>query len=125
MTEIARELKRRHPSVPLMVFPRGASYALADLQTAGFDVVTVDTLSDLNSAVRGLRSEAARTGTRIAAVQGNLDPRLLRAQDGGTVEDVRQAVRNMLDAVGPFPPGFIANLGEGLSGSESPELVAA
>ena len=32
MKKIADELRRRHPNTPLLVFPRGATYSLADLQ---------------------------------------------------------------------------------------------
>ena len=35
----ADELRRRHPNTPLLVFPRGATYSIADLQQAGFDIV--------------------------------------------------------------------------------------
>lgn len=125
MKEIAAELKRRHPDVPLMVFPRGASYALPALQTAGYDVVTCDCATDLGDAAKALREEAERTGGRVAALQGNFDPKWLRPAEGSTPDDVRREVAAMLGSVGPNSPGLIANLGEGLSGKESPELVAA
>jgi len=34
MKRIADELRARHPGVPLLVFPRGATYSLAALQVA-------------------------------------------------------------------------------------------
>jgi len=133
MTEIAAELKRRHPNVPLMVFPRGACYALPALQTAGYDVVTADTATNLGEAAAALRDEAKRTGSsRVAALQGNFDPRFLRPDDGGSVDIVRAEVQKMFDTLGPVEdyggkdhPALIANLGEGLNGKESPELVEA
>jgi len=123
MAAIARELKRRHPDVPLMVFPRGACYALPALQTIGFDVVSVDCNTGLDEAVHALRTEASRTGGRIATLQGNFNPRWLRPEEGGTPEIVRSEVQKMLDSLGTN--SLIANLGEGLNGRESPELVAA
>lgn len=125
MAEIARELKRRHPDVPLMVFPRGACYALPALQTIGFDVVSVDCNTGLDEAAHALRAEASRTGGRIATLQGNFNPRWLRPEEGGTPEIVRSEVQKMFNSLGPKSPGLIANLGEGLNGKESPELVAA
>ena len=63
MADIASELKRRHPSVPLMVFPRGACYALPALQNAGYDVVTADCATDLVEA-----REALKTASRGRAL---------------------------------------------------------
>lgn len=54
MARIASALKQRHPSVPLMVFPRGACYALPALQAAGYDVVTADCSTDLVEAREAL-----------------------------------------------------------------------
>merc|ERR1719343_880265 len=83
MTEIARELRSRHPGIPLMVFPRGACYAVAELQTAGYDVITVDTETNLAEAAQALRAEADRTGGRVATLQGNFDPKMLQSAEGG------------------------------------------
>jgi len=125
MTEIAQELRRRHPTVPLMVFPRGACYSLAALQSAGYDVVTADTATDLGAAAKSLQEEAKKTGSRVATLQGNFDPKWLRPKEGSTVEKVREEVKAMYASMGEHAPGLIANLGEGLMGTESPELVAA
>lgn len=118
MARIATALKERHPEVPLMVFPRGACYALPTLQNAGFDVVTADCATDLADAALSLQAEARG---RVANLQGNFDPKWLRP--GSSVEDVEREVEVMLSKV---PTGrLIANLGEGLNGQESPELVQA
>ena len=46
MQRIAEGIRAVHPTVPLLVFPRGASYSLAALQAAGYDVVTMDASTD-------------------------------------------------------------------------------
>jgi len=124
MTEIAKELKKRHPKVPLMVFPRGACYALPDLQSAGYNVVTADTTTDLADAVADLKAEAERTGGPVANLQGNFDPKWLRSSEGSSADDVKREVEAMLSKLSPGGPRLIANLGEGLNGKESTELVA-
>lgn len=120
MQYIAEELGRRYPEVPLMVFPRGASHALPALQNCGYDVVTVDTAHDLGDAAKMLRASAG--GRDIATLQGNFDPKWLRPSEGSAGR-VRHEVQQMLDSAGNSR--LIANLGEGLNGMESPELVKA
>ena len=136
MQRIARELHARHPTVPLLVFPRGATYSLATLQQAGYDCVTMDTHT-ARAATRDMLRDAALvqqvlpdTGlaaekrTWPASVQGNFDVALLRGGEGArTVAEVSDAVKEMLVALGP--QALIANLGEGLTGKEDPELVEA
>ena len=121
MTRIARELKGRHPDVPLLVFPRGATYSLADLQLAGYDVVTLDTKTPRVETRKSLVATAKATNTKVAAVQGNLDVAVLKA-GASTPEEVRTATLKMLEELGPQK--LIANLGEGLLGVEDPVLVA-
>lgn len=115
LEKIAAELKRRYPDVPLMVFSRGASFANEALSALEYDVVTID--GDVDRAV-------ARdvVGGR-AGLQGNYDPRELVAENGKTADTVQQTARELLEALGP--QRLIANLGEGLGGKESPELVNA
>ena len=121
MTRIARELKGRHPDVPLLVFPRGATYSLADLQLAGYNVVTLDTKTPRIDTRKSLVATAKATNTKESAVQGNLDVAILKA-GASTPEEVRAATLKMLEELGPQK--LIANLGEGLLGVEDPALVA-
>lgn len=111
MARIAAEIKARHPEVPLLVFPRGAAYALPQLQAAGYDVLTLDSTAD---------RAAVRSQLPGVCLQGNFDPSLLV---DGTPESVTAAANEMLDALGSHR--LIANLCEGLGGKEKPELVAA
>ncbi|KAL3893436.1 MAG: hypothetical protein SGPRY_014237 [Prymnesium sp.] len=105
LLRIARELKARHPEVPLMVFPRGAAYSLPSLREA-FDVLTLDG-SIPRSSVRSLLPEVC--------LQGDFDPSLLV---DGTEESVRQAVNQMLDELGADQ--LIANLREGFVQTSPP-----
>ena len=113
LEKIATELKSRYPDVPLMVFSRGASFANEDLSKLGYDVVTIDGSVD--------RSEARDVVGDRTGLQGNYDPRELIAENGKTSETVRQTAKELLEDLGP--QRLIANLGEGLGGKESTELV--
>lgn len=111
MERIAATLKQRHPEVPLLVFPRGAAYALPQLQKAGYDVLTLDATAD---------RATVRSQLPGVCLQGNFDPALLVE---GTPASVTAAVNSMLDELGSQK--LIANLAEGLGGKEQCENVAA
>jgi uroporphyrinogen decarboxylase len=155
MARIAAELKERHPTVPLMVFPRGAGYALEALYKVGYDVVTLDTAADRSTVrqrlymaereapVGGLMSESSvnvegsgvaesvrgvsgSVHRRPAVLQGNFDVKLLSRSSGDPIRGVDTVVRETRKMLGQLgPQGLIANLGEGLTGTEDPELVGA
>jgi len=125
LKRIAMELKAKYPLVPLLVFPRGASYSLEVLQSVGYDVVTLDTKTDRKAARQRLQAEAERRSVvKVASVQGNLDVSVLEGGSSrNTPEAVYSATRTMLQELGPQQ--LIANLGEGLTGKEDPVLVKA
>jgi uroporphyrinogen decarboxylase len=115
MRKIVAELKARHPEIPVMAFSRDATYCNDELLEAGYDVVTLDCATD--------RAEARRSAlARGRALQGNLDPKLLRRGAGGTEEALSAETEAMLRALGP--DRLIANLGAGLEGTEDPALCA-
>ena len=89
------------------------SFANSELAKLNFDVITIDGSVD--------RSTARSVVGNDVALQGNYDPRELIEDGSKTPETVRQTVKDMLEALGPQK--LIANLGEGLGGKESPELV--
>jgi uroporphyrinogen decarboxylase len=125
MARIAREVKAKHPSIPLLVFPRSAGYAMPALQSAGYDVISVGTSADRRHSREVLVEEAKRVtpprGT-VSGLQGNLEVSFLR-RDCSSESQVRDEVRTMLSEFGH--QNLIANLGEGLMGKEDPALVAA
>ncbi|KAA8496221.1 Uroporphyrinogen decarboxylase [Porphyridium purpureum] len=109
LQRIVTEIRARRPGVSVMVFPRGASYSLPALAAAGYDVLTIDTSTS---------RQEARAAFPSATLQGNYAPSLLV---DSSAEHVRATVREMLSELGPQQ--LIANLGEGLTGKEKPELV--
>lgn len=114
LERIGRELKQRHPHVPLMVFSRGKCNLNDKIAAMGyFDVITID---------GSVERATARTQIGCkATLQGNYDPRELIAVEGNSADTVRSTAKRMLQELGP--DRLIANLGEGLSGKESPDLV--
>jgi uroporphyrinogen decarboxylase len=98
---IVDQLKRRHPDVPVIGFPRGAGGKLgAYARESGVDAVGIDETADPNWANRELPDRMP--------VQGNLDP-LALISGGGPLKD---AVSRILDAFAGRP--HIFNLGHGI-----------
>ncbi|MDX2258697.1 MAG: uroporphyrinogen decarboxylase [Hyphomicrobiaceae bacterium] len=104
-------LKERHPSVPVIGFPRGAGSATARFVTAtGVDGVSCDSSMPLVQML-----ELSEMGV---VVQGNLDPLLLVS--GGPALDRR--IDEILAAMEGRP--FVFNLGHGIVPQTPPEHVA-
>ena len=115
LQQIATALHERHPTIPLMIFCRGACHLNDRLTNLGYHVITMDGSVD--------RSTARATVGPNMTLQGNYDPSELIIANGKTIDTVRDTARTMLQELGPLR--LIANLGEGLGGKESPELVEA
>lgn len=86
----------------MVVFAKGAWYALDSLCDMGYQVVGLDWLQDPAEAVK-IR------GNRPVVLQGNADPGVLY----GTREAITRAVQEMVDGFGGGQQGWIANLGHG------------
>ena len=98
---IVAALRRNHPEVPIIGFPRGIGVRYADyFRMTCVDAVSIDSGLPLDLAAHALQP--------IGAVQGNLDPLLLVA--GGAALD--EAVAAILGALRQGP--FIFNLGHGV-----------
>jgi uroporphyrinogen decarboxylase len=90
--------------VPMVVFAKGAWFALDALCDMGYQVVGVDWLQDSAEAVKVRAS-------RSVVFQGNADPGILY----GTKESITEAVEEMVKGFGGGKQGWIANLGHGES----------
>lgn len=115
LVRIADELKQRLPEVPLVVFARGAHYALDALADTRYDVIGLDWT---------IMPEAARAivGDR-AALQGNLDPAALFAPPMAIRAHVERMLRGFASA-GDLR-GVIANLGHGMLPDHDPTHAGA
>jgi uroporphyrinogen decarboxylase len=109
---IVHELRRRHPGVPVIGFPRLAGLLVGEYAAAtGVQAVGMDTAMD--------PSRVAQLVPPGVALQGNLDP--LAVVAGG--EAMAGGVRAILDAMRGHP--FVFNLGHGIVPHTPPEHVAA
>lgn len=98
---ITAEVKRRHPDVPVIGFPKGAGGKLpAYARETGVDAVGIDETVDPLWAARELPADMP--------VQGNLDPLLLLS--GG--DEMERQAHAVLDAFAGRPHVF--NLGHGI-----------
>jgi uroporphyrinogen decarboxylase len=108
---VVSALKRRHPSVPIIGFPRGAGPQVAAyIAETGVDGVSCDTTIPLAVMANDLSARVA--------VQGNLDPLLLVA--GGKA--LQHRVTEMLAVLAG--KRFVFNLGHGIVPDTPPQHVA-
>jgi uroporphyrinogen decarboxylase len=89
--------------VPMVVFAKGAWYALEDLCRTNYDVIGLDWLHDPAQAY-----QVAQKHGKV--VQGNGDPGVLY----GGHEAITACVKNMVEGFGGGKQGWIANLGHGM-----------
>jgi uroporphyrinogen decarboxylase len=92
--------------VPMVVFAKGAWYALDELCQTNYDVIGLDWLHDPAQAY-----QVAKKHGKV--VQGNADPGVLY----GGHEAITETVKRMVEGFGGGKQGWIANLGHGESNS--------
>lgn len=102
---VAREL-------PSILFSKGAGQHLAAMADTGCAALGVDWTIDLADARRAVAGKVA--------LQGNLDPAILRASP----DVIRREARAVLDSYGNHP-GHVFNLGHGITPEVDPDHVAA
>ena len=94
--------------VPVILFTKGGGQWLEAMADTGCQALGLDWTVDIGSA-------RARVGDSVA-LQGNMDPAVLRA-DGATIE---REVQTILKSFGEGP-GHIFNLGHGITPDIDPE----
>lgn len=113
-TRIRKEVRTRLreeglEGVPMVLFAKGAWYALDDLCGSGYEVVGLDWLHD--------PAEARRIANGRVTLQGNADPGVLY----GTKESITRVVERMVDGFGGGQQGWIVNLGHGITPGVNPD----
>ncbi|KAH8675693.1 Uroporphyrinogen decarboxylase [Xylariales sp. PMI_506] len=98
--------------IPMIVFPKGANYALDSVCNLGYNVVGLDWQVDPAEAVK-IR------GNRQITFQGNADTGVLY----GTEAAITEAVENMVTGFGGGKKGWIGNLGHGITPFVKPEAL--
>jgi uroporphyrinogen decarboxylase len=114
MNRIVADLAREHDGrrVPVILFTKGGGAWLEDMVASGCDALGVDWTTDLSDARRVC-------GDRVA-LQGNLDPGVLRAAPA----QIRDRVAQVLASYGAGH-GHVFNLGHGIHPDVPPESALA
>jgi uroporphyrinogen decarboxylase len=97
--------------VPIILFTKGGGQWLSEIADSGCDAIGIDWTQSLFRA-RQLVSDRV-------ALQGNLDPAVLRAPP----DTIRREVKRVLADYGPGP-GHIFNLGHGITPDIDPDHMA-
>ncbi|KAK0515615.1 hypothetical protein JMJ35_001649 [Cladonia borealis] len=95
--------------VPMVVFAKGAWYALDELCDSGYQVVGLDWLQDPAQAVEIAKGRVV--------LQGNMDPGVLYGGKDAITADVEDMVRGF----GGGKQGWVANLGHGVQPGVRPD----
>ena len=111
MQEIITNLQAHHPDTPIILFTKGSGAWLELLNTSPAQVIGLDWQTSLTRARRILGD--------THALQGNLDPAILRADE----QTIKTEVDKVLQAYGEGP-GHIFNLGHGITPDIHPDKVA-
>ena len=110
MERIVAGVRGQH-EVPVILFTKGGGQWLEAIADTGCQALGVDWTAEIGSA-------RERVGDRVA-LQGNLDPAVLRAGP----EVVKRETEGVVESFGPHP-GHVFNLGHGVTPDIDPERVA-
>jgi len=111
MQQTVEGVKTKNPDTPVILFSKGVQYNLSKMANTGADCLGVDWTTDLSLAKELTQGKVA--------LQGNLDPCVLYADD----EVIRAEVKRVLDSYGQGN-GHVFNLGHGMHPDMQPEKLA-
>lgn len=112
MQRIVRQLKIKHPLIPVTLFTKGGGQWITSIADSGCDAIGLDWTTDLGHARKQVGSQVA--------LQGNLDPTVLLTSP----DCIRQQVQNVLTSYG-HGTGHVFNLGHGITPDVPPDHVTA
>ncbi len=110
MQKIVQGVKKINPNTPIILFSKGVQYNLSAMADVGADCLGVDWTTDLSLAKK-------LTAGKVA-LQGNLDPCVLYADD----EIIEKEVKKVLQSFGSGA-GHVFNLGHGMHPDMQPEKL--
>jgi len=115
LRDVVSQIKREHDGerIPTIVFTKGGGLWLEQIADIGCDAVGLDWTVNLGSA-------RSRIGDRCA-LQGNVDPMLLFADDAGIQREVERALTSF--GAPTAGSGHVFNLGHGISQHTPPDAV--
>lgn len=110
MQKIVTGVKQKNPDTPIILFSKGVQYNLSTMVKSGADCLGVDWTTDLSLARKLTQDKVA--------LQGNLDPCVLYADDAV----IEQEVKKVLNSYGSGN-GHVFNLGHGMHPDMKPEKL--
>jgi len=111
---IIAALHARHPTIPIIAFPRGAGLLYDGFAEAtGADCIGLDTTVPIGWGARHIQQKLGR------CVQGNLDPQILVIGGDTLTRETNRILKGL--SAGPF----VFNLGHGITQFTPPAHVAA
>ncbi|NBU72049.1 MAG: uroporphyrinogen decarboxylase [Proteobacteria bacterium] len=117
---ISKALKQQFPTTPIILFPRGATQAQLQEITSYHYQNPQGTFNSLSLSTEANLAWAHQVLQPQVAIQGNLDPLLMT----GPRDEMLKAATQMLNTTA-IKPGYIVNLGHGLTPQTNPDNVQA
>ena len=111
LKKIVAGIKQKHPQIPVILFSKGVQHNLTKMAETGADCLGVDWTTDL--------SLARKLTANKVALQGNLDPCVLYADDAVIEKETQRVLQSFGEG-----NGHVFNLGHGMHPDMQPEKLA-